>query len=123
MDGVFEALLPAAAADVTGHRLANLVVAGFGILREQGGGLHDLAGLAVSALRDIDLPPGFLQRGSAVWVEPFDGGNFAIGRVGYRGDAGAYGLLVDHHGTRTAQCLTATEFGAGQSDFIADKPE
>src|ERR1700754_2412627 len=103
MDGVFDALVATAAADVTGHRLADLVVAGFGIFREQGGGLHDLAGLAVAALRDIDLSPGFLHRVIAGGVEAFDDGNFAIGRVGYRGDAGPYGLLVDHHRTRTAQ--------------------
>jgi hypothetical protein len=33
-----------------------------GIVFQQGGGLHDLAGLAVTALRDVDLPPRFLQR-------------------------------------------------------------
>ena len=62
MDGVFDALVTAAAADVARHRLAYLVVGGFWIFHQQRRRLHDLAGLAKAALRDIELAPGLLHR-------------------------------------------------------------
>jgi hypothetical protein len=55
---VFDALITAAAADIARHRLAYLIVVGFRIFDQQGCGLHDLAGLAKSALWDIELAPG-----------------------------------------------------------------
>ena len=35
----------------------------------------------------------------------------------------AYGLLVDNDGTSAAQGLAAAKLGAGQSDFVTQKPE
>src|SRR6266481_4637747 len=58
MDRVFDALVTAAAADVARHRFAYLVVGGFWVFHQQCGGLHDLADLAIAALRDISLAPG-----------------------------------------------------------------
>src|SRR6185312_11341407 len=66
----------------------------FGIFREQCGRLHDLPGLAKSTLRDVDLPPGFLNSVIARGMETFDGGDLPAGGVGDGGNAGAHGLLV-----------------------------
>src|SRR5260370_27088154 len=123
MHRVFDALVTAAAADVARHRFAYLVVAGFRIVHQQGRGLHDLAGLAIAALRDVDLTPGFLYRVIAGGVKAFYGGDFAADHVGNRGDAGAHGLLVDDDRARAAERLAAAIFGARQSGFVTEKPE
>src|SRR2546422_7565822 len=41
-------------------------------LRQQRRGRHDLAGLAVSALRDIEFHPGALKRVRPIGGKPFD---------------------------------------------------
>ena len=62
MDGVFYALITAAPANITRHRFAYLIMSGFGILHKECGGLHNLAGLAIAALRNVSLAPGLLNR-------------------------------------------------------------
>src|ERR1700742_3002671 len=111
MDRVFDALVTAATADVTRHRFAYLIVVGFGIFREQCGGLHDLAGLAIAALRNVDLAPGLLNWMIPGRMKPFDRGDLAVDDVGNRGDAGANSLLVDDDSAGAAERLAASEFG------------
>src|ERR1700730_7773959 len=103
MDRVLDALVTAAAADVARHRFAYLIVGGFWIVHQQGCGLHDLAGLAITALRDIDLTPRFLNRVIPRGMKAFDGGDLAADHVGNRGDAGAHGLIVDESGAWAAE--------------------
>src|ERR1700744_1812490 len=107
MDRIFDALVTAATADVAGHRFAYLIVGGFWILREQRGCLHDLTGLAIAALRDVDLAPGLLDRVIPGRMQAFDRGDLAADHVGDRRDAGTHGLLVNHHGAGAAESLAA----------------
>src|ERR1700686_673698 len=123
MNRVFDALVAAAAADIARHRFADLVVGWLRIVHEQCGGLHDLAGLAIAALRHVELPPGLLYGVIARGVKALDRRHLAIDHVGNRRDAGAHRLLIRDDGARTAQGLAAAEFRARQSDFIAEKPE
>src|SRR5215510_7761118 len=51
VNGVFDPLVAAAATDVARHGFADLVVRRLWVFRQQRGGLHDLAGLAIAALR------------------------------------------------------------------------
>src|SRR5215212_7142141 len=113
MDGVFDALVTAAAAEVTRHRFAYLIVARSWIFKQQCGGLHDLAGLAITALWDVQLTPGLLNRVIAVGMKPFDGRNLPADNVGNRGNAGADSLLVDDNGTCPAQSLAAAVLCTG----------
>jgi hypothetical protein len=53
MDRVFDSLVTAAAADVARQGFAYLIMCGLWIFHEECGGLHNLAGLAITALRDI----------------------------------------------------------------------
>src|SRR5690606_19896315 len=53
-----DALVAAAAADVAGHGLGDLLLVGGRVGGDQGGRLHDLAGLAEAALRNVECPPG-----------------------------------------------------------------
>ena len=95
MDCVFDALIAAATADIARQRFAYLIVVRSWIFDEECGGLHDLAGLAKAALRDIKLTPGFLDRVIASRMKALDGRNLPADHVRNRGDAGANGLLVD----------------------------
>src|SRR5215469_2599779 len=60
-DGAANPVVAAAAAQVAGHRRVDLRDAWLRGLREQRAGRHDLPGLAVTALHDIDFEPRRLQ--------------------------------------------------------------
>src|SRR6266849_1257493 len=49
------------ATDVSRHGTVYVRVAGAGILREQRRSRHDLAGLAIAALRDLEIEPCLLN--------------------------------------------------------------
>src|SRR5262249_60434866 len=76
----------AAAANVPRQRLVNIGVGGRRYLREQRGGSHDLAGLAVAALNDLQVEPGLLNPlaggGGADSSSLRDGENFLCLPVG-----------------------------------------
>src|SRR5262245_23403776 len=57
MDRLADSLIGAASTDV-GHGGVDIAVAGFRLALEQRRSRHDLAGLAVAALRDLQLQPG-----------------------------------------------------------------
>jgi hypothetical protein len=61
LDGGDDAMVGPAAADIAVHVGDDVGAAGLGILRQQLGRLHDLAGLAVAALRHFFHDPGLLQ--------------------------------------------------------------
>src|ERR1700693_766170 len=92
LDGGGDALIAAAAADIAAHRAVDLLFGRVLGRREERGGLHDLAGLAIPALRDVQRPPSLLHGMVAVWVEPFDRRDRAAGDIIECGDAGTRGL-------------------------------
>src|SRR5688572_26306774 len=59
-NGRTDALVGAAPADVAGHGGVDIRVAGTRLLGQQCAGGHDLAGLAIPALRYVELDPGLL---------------------------------------------------------------
>ena len=76
---------------------------GCGLRFQHGGRLHDLAALAVSALRHVAGLPGFLQRMVAGRAEPFDGGDALAGR----GPHGRHGNCAPPHRSG-ARCMRRT---------------
>ena len=70
----------------------------FRIIHQQRRCLHDLTGLAKTALRDVELAPGLLNRVITRGMEAFDCRDLSVDHVGNRGDAGTYGLLVNNNG-------------------------
>jgi hypothetical protein len=56
----------AAPANVSAHRFINIGIRRMRLPDEEGCGRHDLAGLAVTALRHIQFEPGLLNRMGAV---------------------------------------------------------
>src|SRR5438105_14649450 len=103
LDGGGYALIAAAAADVAAHLAVDLVLGRVLVRREQRGGLHDLAGLAIAALRDIEGAPRLLHRVVALRVEPLDRRHRAAPNSVDGADAGACGLTVDLTGAGPAQ--------------------
>src|SRR5262247_1606953 len=75
LDRAHDALIGAAATDIRAHVLDDLVARGLGLLLQEIGRAHDLAGLAVAALRHALGKPGFLNRMTAVGRQAFDGGD------------------------------------------------
>src|SRR5215470_9446086 len=74
-DARADAWIGAAAADVPRHRIVDVRIARVGLCYEQCGGRHDLAGLAVTALRHIQCEPGRLNPLACSRVsDGFDGG-------------------------------------------------
>src|SRR4051812_38837206 len=107
MDRIFDALVTAAAADIASHRLTNLIMAGLRVFDQQCRGLHDLPDLAKAALRNVALAPALLTRMTPGGMQPLDGRALASRHIGNRRDAGAHGLLVDHHSACAAERLSA----------------
>src|SRR6266700_4040913 len=65
-DRLHDPLIGPATAKIVGHRGLDLGERRILAVGDQGGGRHDLAALAIAALRDADLHPGLLDRMRAV---------------------------------------------------------
>src|ERR1700722_1072684 len=87
-DGSADPLKRAAPADVAGHRVVDILIARFRVLREQAGGLHYLTALAVAALRDRQALPGRLHLAAdGRAADGLNGGDRLAGCSRDRGDA------------------------------------
>src|ERR1700719_4170052 len=114
LDGGGDALIAAATADVAAHLAVDLVLGRVLVGGEQRGGLHDLPGLAIAALRDIEGAPRLLDRVVALRVEPLDRRHRAARNIVDGGDAGAGGLAIDVNGARAAQRDAAAILRSGE---------
>src|SRR4030081_3315429 len=103
MNGFANALIRAAAANVAGHEIVDVRVSGIGLFCKERHRGHDLAGLAITTLRNVFFHPGFLYRMRAVWGETLDGGDFFSGDAGNGSFAGALHLVVNVDGTCSAE--------------------
>src|SRR5256886_13729488 len=122
VDGGADPLVRAAAADVR-HRGVDVGIARSGVLREQRGGGHDLARLAVAALRHILRDPGLLHRVGAVGRQALDRRDALAGDGGDRRHARARGHAVQVHGTRATLRDAAAKLRAGEAERVAQHPE
>src|SRR5215831_2571961 len=123
LDGRDDAVIGAAAAEIAVHVCDDLGAARLRVEPEQFGGLHDLAGLAVAALRHLFGDPRLLQRVRRVGRKALDGDDPLAVHGGRFGLAGAHGLAVHMHRTGAAQAGAAAVFGARQGEMVADDPQ
>src|SRR5690348_9245303 len=72
LNGARDPDVGAAAADVRAHVFHDFVPARVALLFKQACGAHDLAGLAVAALRHLLRQPGLLQRMTGIRRQPLD---------------------------------------------------
>src|SRR6266850_3418073 len=124
LDGGGDALIAAAAANVAAHRAVDLVFRGVLVGREKCCGLHDLAGLAIAALRDIQGSPSPLHRVIAVFVSSpsivvTERPETSLTAV----MAGARGFAVHMNRAGATQRYTAAIFRPGEPQFVAQIPE
>src|SRR5208283_2314584 len=113
LDGGANARIGRAAANIAGHGLINVGIGRLWPADEQSAGRHDLTGLAIAALHDIDRQPRTLNRAaSRRGSDSLDGrdGRGSYGRNGR--DAGSGGDAIQMHGASAAETLAAAELGA-----------
>ena len=123
MDGLANALVGAAAADISAHGVVDVGVGGRRFFGQQGNRGHDLAGLAVSTLRNIGFHPGLLHRVAGVGRKSLDGGDFFSGYAGNGRDARAGRFSLNVNGAGAAQSHTAAKLCAGHVEGVAQNPE
>ena len=82
LDGLTDAHVGSAAADVAGHALIDVGVGRLWDQVDDRGRAHDLAGLAVAALHDLQVEPRLLHGlAGRSRANAFDGGDLAVGDV------------------------------------------
>src|SRR5438105_7739867 len=123
MNGATNPWIRAAAADVAGHGLVNVFITGLWLLAQQNRGAHQLARLAVAALRNIFFYPGALQRMAQVSRQSFDGGYLLTLHARQRRYAGTSRFAINVHGASAAERHAAAVLGAGQPEVVAQNPE
>src|SRR3989441_3647588 len=98
LDGGANLVVGPAAADVAAHRFVDVGVGRRAVLCEKGARAHNLARLAVAALRHVVPDPGRLHRlTGGGGADRFDGGHLLTRCRGYRRRAGAHGLPIEVH--------------------------
>src|SRR5438309_9146289 len=124
LDSLADPDVRTAATDVPRHCGVDIAVGWVGICGEQRRRGHDLAGLAIAALRHLQLDPGLLNL-SAGGCGPngLDRGDALAGDCRDRRDARAHRLAIDMDRASATQSEAATEFRAGHSEHIAQHPE
>src|SRR6266850_6538621 len=124
LDSLADAHISATATDVPRHGGVDIAVGRVGLGGEQCRCGHDLAGLAVAALRHLQLDPGLLNLfAGGCGTDGLDRGDALAGRGRDRRDARAHRLAIEMDRARAAQSEAATEFRAGHSEHIAKHPE
>src|SRR3989441_3143584 len=117
-------LVGAAAADVAGHGLVDIAIGGLRRLGEQAGGLHDLPALAIAALRDVQTAPRRLDAlADRCRADSLDRRDLLAFRSRDRRHARARRRAVQGHRARAAEGHATPELAAGESKFIAQRPE
>src|SRR4051812_16402885 len=101
-DGGTDAGIGSAPADIAPHGAVDFLVGRGWRLFQQGRRLHDLPGLAITALWHGDIPPRLLERMVALRVQPFDRRHRQVLGGTDRGLAGPDGLAVQVNGAGAA---------------------
>src|SRR4029077_9650289 len=122
MNGAAQRRVRAAAADI-GNVRVDVGVGRFGKGFQECGHGHDLPGLAVAALWNAFFDPRALYRVVVIRGEAFDSDHLRAIESTDRHRTGPHGGTVDMHRARAAQCDTAAEFCARQTDNVAQHPE
>src|SRR6266436_6449973 len=88
LDSLADSHIRTAAADVPRHRGVDIAIGRVGVGREQRRRGHDLAGLAIAALRDLQIDPGLLNLlAGGCGTNRLDRGDALAGRGGDWRDA------------------------------------
>src|SRR5579864_137269 len=123
MDRSANALVGAATANVARHRFINLSVGGLRMLRDQSGGGHNLPGLAISALWNIQFNPRLLHRVASVRGKPFNGDDLFPCDTRNGSNTRPSWLPIDMNSTSAAQRHATAEFCACHTKRVSQDPK
>src|SRR5215510_10403600 len=124
LDRLANARVGPTAADVARHGVLDVGIGRLRLARKECRSGHDLARLAVAALRDLAIDPGLLDPGARRGrADRLDGGDLGAADAVDRGDAGTRRLAADMHRAGAAQRHAAAEFRAGHAEHVAQHPE
>jgi hypothetical protein len=123
MYGLADSEIGSAATDVAIHRRVYILVRGLGSFRKESRSRHHLAGLAITALRHIQVRPCELHGMRTVERETFHSGDVGIARSGDWRLAGADRTTTNMHGTRAALADATSIFGAAQVEDVTENPQ
>lgn len=115
----------ATTADVAAHRGGDFRIGRRRVFGEQRDGRHDLARLAITALRNLFLNPRSLYRVDVAAIAAYalyGGYCFALCAAGGR-DAGADGPAVQMDRAGATLGFAAAEFGAREPEVLPNDPE
>src|SRR5216683_460466 len=124
MNGGPDPLIGAASADVAGHRGIDVRVIRFRRAGKERRCRHDLPGLAIAALDDLEFQPRLLQRLSGRRLpDCLDGRNGFVADGVDPCHARTRRHAVNVDGARSAQRDAASELGASHAEDVAQHPE
>src|ERR1700722_1437407 len=123
LDGAEDARIGAATADIAIHVANDVVTARILVRRKQRRGLHDLPGLAIAALRHLQIEPGLLQRMVAIGRQALDGGDVLARHHRDRRLARAHRLAVEMNRAGAAHACAAAVFRAGELEVLPHDPQ
>src|SRR5918994_4654993 len=117
LDRGTDARISAAAADVAVHCIVYVGVAGAGIFGEKRGSRHNLAGLAIAALHDLQVEPCLLHGLSGRrFTDRLDGGDGRATHTVDRRDARPRRHAIDVHGAGAAGALATDQLALDECD-------
>src|SRR5207247_6197037 len=123
LDSLADSHIRTAAADVPRHRGVDVAIGRVGLGGEQRRRGHDLAGLAIAALRHLQLDPGLLNLSAGGGgTDGLDRSDALAGRGRDRRDARAHRLAIDMDRASAAQSKAATELRSGHAEHIPNHP-
>src|SRR5690348_9116160 len=117
-DRTADAVVATTATDVARHRRVDLGIAWLRFLSQQCAGRHDLSGLAVAALHDVDPEPRLLQPRTRLGAaDVLDGVDLCLADAADRQLAGAQRGPIHVHGAGAAEPRAASVLGADQAEL------
>src|SRR6266853_13926 len=123
VDRFADTYIGSTAADVAAHGIIDVGIARMWIACQERRSRHDLSGLAVAALDDLMVKPGFLDLGACRRVtDRLDCRDPRFAEAVDAGDAGPCRDAIDMHGARAALRDAAPEFGAGHTEYVSQHP-
>ena len=123
LDGLNNHGVGAATAQVCAHLVNDFLSARVGVASEQARRPHYLARLAITALCDLKINPGFLQRMIGRFRQALNRRDLFVRYRRHRCQAGIGRLAIDMHRTGATLTDTTAEFGAGQFEVFAQHPQ
>ena len=121
LDSLADADIGAASADIAAHGVVDVRIGRTWLVGEQCRGRHDLAGLAISALRYLMLEPGLLDlRTDRRRTYRLNRRDLGFADAVDRRDAGTDGGAVEMHGAGATQRHPAAKLGPGETQLVAE---